>query len=325
MNDLLNYFDRELPVINRFIDDETEKLSPAVRPLVKHVFTGGGKRLRPLLTILTARCLAGTDRLPQDIYPLACSLEFLHSATLLHDDILDGAQLRRGQPAAHVVFGQTETILAGDLLLALANWLVANYNLPALSKVLSEAIMSTVLGEIDEIAKARNPSLDRAQYLDIITGKTAYLIQAACRCGAIAVLAGIEMEECAAEFGLNLGIAFQLVDDALDYVSPSDVSGKPSGSDLREGKFTLPLILYLESLPEAERSILVSGLETNTLGEEDIRRAVAAVEAGGFAARTRDIAGEYLAKAEQALSAFPDNHERQVLAQALQFVLIREK
>ncbi|NJB68213.1 octaprenyl-diphosphate synthase [Desulfobaculum xiamenense] len=316
------YLERELPRINAFLQAETDRLDESVRPPIQHVLAAGGKRLRPLLTLLAARALGAEG---DKAYPLACSLEMLHSATLLHDDILDEADLRRGRKSAHIVFGRSETILAGDVLLALANRLVADYGQPRLTAILSEAIMRTAAGEVKEIANVRNTELTNEAYLDIITGKTAYLFQAACECGAIIAGSGPEIEQAAHDYGLYLGIAFQLVDDALDYVSPSDVSGKPSGGDLREGKLTLPLIGYFNSLPADRRAELEARFRDNALSEVETAAILDEITRLGLADRTREAAGKYAERAREALRSFPDRPEREVLDAILHYVLARQK
>lgn len=321
MNAIVRYLEKELPRINEFLDAEIDKLDPIVQPAARHVMAAGGKRLRPILTILTARAFQATA----DVYPLACSLEFLHSATLLHDDILDDAALRRGQKAAHVSFGKGSTILTGDVLLALANKLVADYDIPRLNAVLAEAIMRTATGEVMEIANVRNTALTRDEYHEIITGKTAYLFQGACECGAILAGKGSKVERAAHDYGLNLGIAFQLVDDALDYVSPSDVMGKPSGGDLREGKITLPLIMYLEQLEAGHRDALLNKFVAGSFTEEEAKTIADEVADGGMTDATRAVAREYVAKAEKALEVFPDGEEKDILQSILEFVITREK
>ena len=315
-------FLKELPAINAAIQREIDALHPLVRPVAAHVMDAGGKRLRPMLTILFARALNFRS---DDLHTLASSLEFLHSATLMHDDILDNADLRRGRQAAHMRFGVTPTILAGDALLALANEIVARTGKPALTSCISKAIMETASGEIMEIAAVRNANLSRAEYLDIITGKTAYLIQSACEFGAIAAGASERQCDAAREFGLNLGIAFQLVDDALDYTSEAGTSGKPLGGDLREGKFTLPLLLYLESLPADERSSTIRDLTEADLPADRQDRIIADIVAGGFAGRTRDEAKTYLTLASRALDVLPVCLEKNLLGAMIDFVLKRDK
>ncbi|NLW82614.1 MAG: polyprenyl synthetase family protein [Desulfovibrionales bacterium] len=315
-------FLQELPAINNAIQAEINALPPLVRPVAEHVMNAGGKRLRPMLTILFARALGFRG---DHLHTLASSLEFLHSATLMHDDIVDNADLRRGQAAAHTLFGVAPTILAGDVLLALANELVARTGNPELTSCIAQAIMQTASGEIMEIAALRNPKITRQEYIDIITGKTAYLIQSACEFGVIAAGAGARTRQKARTFGLNLGIAFQLVDDALDYTSRSDTSGKPLGGDLREGKFTLPLLLYLESLPATQRETLILELADANLDPARQDLIVAAIAEQGFADRTRAAARSYLENASQALAVLPEGQEKRLLKAMMHFVITREK
>lgn len=322
MTDMAQYLGQELPKINAYIDGQVAQLDEMVRPVAAHVLAAGGKRFRPFLTILTARALGYAD---DDIYPLACSLEFLHSATLLHDDILDSAELRRGKKAAHIIYSKAHTILAGDVLLGLANLLVAQYDIPSLVSTLSEAVMRTCVGEIKEIAKTRSPKLDFDGYLEIITGKTAYLIQAASHCGAILSGADEELVEAAAAFGLNQGIAFQLVDDAIDYESSEDTAGKPVGKDLREGKLTLPLLLYLETLGPQERKDFDEKFSSDTLTDEQINAIIATIQESDLAGATRNKAAEYVEKARQALDKFPASMEKDILQLSLPYVLARKK
>lgn len=322
MNELLAYFSKEMPGINGFLDSEADKLNGLVRDVAKHILQSGGKRIRPMLTLLTARVMGyGKD----DYHAIACALELLHSATLLHDDYLDDAELRRGRAAAHTVFGRTETILAGDALLALANEMAARYNNVRLSWLLARGIMQTAEGEIREIEFSRAPALDRQAYLEIIIGKTARLIETACRCGASLAGASAEDEDKAGEYGLNLGIAFQLVDDALDYASPTSETGKPEGGDLREGKVTLPLILLMEDSDGAGTEELLAGLRDQSLTPEQCENIVAQVRDGGYADRTRAEAATYVEKAKACLDSFSPGPELTVLRQAADYVLTRTK
>lgn len=321
MNRLLAYFDAELPGVNAFLDAETAKLNGLVRDVSRHVLLGPGKRIRPVLTICTARALGYGG----DILPLACALEMLHSATLIHDDILDDADLRRGKAAAHVAFGTTESVLAGDLLLALANRLGADYGVPRISGLLADGIMATAEGEVLEIASLNAPVVDRELYMRIIVGKTARLIETACRCGAAAATEDRGPEDVAGAYGLNLGIAFQLVDDALDYVSPTSTMGKPEGGDLREGKITLPLIHLFEDLGPTEAEPMLARIRSGSLDEAGQKRILGLIREGGYAERTRAAAAEYIVKAKEALAGLPECEERLVLSLAADFVLSRKK
>ena len=323
MSDVYAFIQAELPRVNSFLERQAAALDPVVRPVVEHALLAGGKRLRPMLVLLATRALRAPSSV--DPYPLACSLEILHTATLLHDDILDGADLRRGRQAAHLVFGPREAILAGDALLALANRLVAEYGDPRLTWVLSEAIMRTATGEAMEIGATRKPDLGLDRYLEIITGKTAYLFQGACQCGAILAGAEEELEDAALAFGLHLGVAFQLVDDALDYTSPAGATGKPEAGDLREGKVTMPLLSYLAELPADEREAFCARFATGPLDEAEVAAHLARIRAGGHPERTRQAAREHAAKAAAALSRFPQGPETALLSQVLDFVLSRSK
>ncbi len=322
MNNLKAYMARELPRINQTLYDLTRDLEPEVLPLVEHVLKAGGKRVRPVLTLLTARAL-GYDR--DDIYPMAVAVELLHSASLLHDDILDNAGLRRGEKAAHLVYGTSHAILGGDILFALANKIAAEYDIPALTYCLAEAIMQTATGEIKEIALLRNPAITRAQYMDIITGKTAYLLQVACQCGAIMAGADAKALENACEYGLNLGIAFQIVDDALDYSSAAGISGKPLGGDLKEGKFTLPLVFYLQELSGPRKTEVMDKLKTGTMDDQDIATIVVDIQAMGMDLKTRDEASLFIARARKSLDHLPATTDRDILSELLEFVLLRDK
>ena len=226
----------------------TAALPDNVRAVASHVLESGGKRLRPLLTVRVARLLGCVD---EAVYALAAAVEMAHAATLLHDDVLDKADLRRGRAAAHHLFGVVPAVLAGDALLAYANRTVASYGLGALSVAFSEAIARTAEGEILEI-RNQGQAAPLETYLDIVRGKTAWMIRMACEVGAIFAGAPEPRVAAAADYGFNLGIAFQIVDDALDF-APSACTGKPEGGDLREGKFTPPLLLFAQTLPPEAR------------------------------------------------------------------------
>lgn len=316
---LERYFAEHLPRIDATIAREIGKLTPLVHPLARHILQSGGKRLRPILCILVAQSFGykGTD-----IYPLATALELIHSATLLHDDILDQAELRRGKKAAHLLFGVTRTILTGDVLLALANKVVTSYQNVALLECISEAIFQTAVGEILEIEKMDQDELTEDEYLEIVVGKTGRLLEACCQAGAMVAGQDGQGLEAARLFGLNLGIAFQLVDDALDYDSSRETMGKPVGGDLREGKITLPLIFYLRELPENEqqrlRLAIKNGLDVNT--EQKILQDINQM---GLAALARKKALTFLNIAREKLSLFPSSRYQEILSQVLDFIADR--
>lgn len=320
MQQLLAAITTEQPRINETLQAEIAILHPLVRPVAEHILQAGGKRLRPLLTMLMARLLGYHS---DDIYPLACSVELLHSATLLHDDILDAANLRRGRPAAHTLFGNAATVLAGDALLALANSIVARYHDARLTECISEAIIQTATGEIVEIAHMRSTEHNHATYLDIISGKTAWMLRASCELGALRANASQENIIAAATFGHELGMAFQIVDDALDFAAGAD-TGKPVGGDLQEGKLTPPILLYRNALSEAERQLFDTAFQTGSFSDAEHERIATAIREQGFMEETRALAGEHLTRAHAALEPLPHGEEYVALEQMLVYVQQRK-
>ncbi|MCR4666412.1 MAG: polyprenyl synthetase family protein [Desulfovibrio sp.] len=311
----------ELPRINEHLRRAAEALPSAVQPLVRHIFEAGGKRLRPLLTILTARLLNYDN---EDIFDLGISLEMLHAATLLHDDVIDNAPVRRGKPAAHTLFSPTAVILAGDALLAEGNVLVTRFHNAALSHCFSKAISETCAGEIAEIESQRDPLVSLDRYLSIITGKTACLISSACKMGAIVAKAPENIVEAAAQFGENIGIAFQLVDDAIDFAREEE-TGKPSGGDLKEGKLTLPLRYYRESLTEKDREDFDEAFRGGNIPDDQCRVIAETIRRKGFDNKTRTYANSFLEKALKALDVLPHGKEKELLHEMTEFVRDRKK
>ena len=311
----------ELPPINAALKRAARSLPEAVRPVAQHIFDAGGKRLRPLLTVLTAR-LCGYEK--DDIYDLAVTLEMLHAATLLHDDVLDNAVTRRGKAAAHTLFGVTPTILAGDALLAHANGMVSDYGDPRLCRCFSEATSRTATGEILEIAALRQVGTSAGVYEEIVRGKTAWLIRASCQMGVLRAGAADALAEAAASYGENVGMAFQMVDDALDF-APESETGKPTGGDVREGKMTPPLRLYRESLSENERAAFDAAFATGLMTAGDAETIAGRIRAAGYDLQTRRQADMFLERARQALLCLPDRPERDLMLQMADYVRDRKK
>ena len=311
----------ELPGINRALNKAVDTLPEPVRPVARHIFDAGGKRLRPLLTVLTSRLMGNESKGIQD---LAITLEMLHAATLLHDDVLDNAVSRRGKPAAHTLYDVSSVILAGDALLAGANALVANYGDTRLTRCFSEATSRTAAGEILEIAAQRRVDSSSADYEDMVRGKTAWLIRAACEMGALAAGADDASVTAAASYGENLGMAFQMVDDALDF-APESVTGKPTGGDVREGKLTPPLRLYRDSLSAEERSAFDAAFCAGLMTEADAASIAESIRQAGYDDAVRRQADEFLDAARQALETLPDRPERELMRQMADYVRDRKK
>lgn len=307
----------ELPPINAALADGLNLLPAPCRPVASHIFSAGGKRLRPLLTILFGRLFGDKST---DIYRLAASMEFLHAATLLHDDILDQAETRRNKPASHMLFGAQVTILAGDALLATGNALVASFGNPALTLAYSTATMETAAGEILEMSSLGRADLTHDQYVEIARGKTACLIAQACMLGALKADAD-ELAACA-EFGENLGLAFQLVDDILDFADPGQ-TGKPRGGDLREGKMTPPIRLYRASLADSERKRFDEAFMRHGFSPAELELHSARI--APYAVDCLPLADDCLRKANEALRKLPDAPEKIILEEMAEYVRSRKK
>lgn len=320
MQELKQSLGLEQPKINAVMADFIAELPPGARPVAEHVLAAGGKRLRPFLTLITGRALGAPDR---DLYILGAAVEMLHAATLLHDDILDSAELRRGKPAAHTLFGQSTAILAGDALLAKSMRIVSGLGDTRLTDCISEAVMRTAEGEIMEFSHLRDTTITEADYLAMITGKTAWMLRASCELGALRSGAAPGVVQTFADFGLELGIAFQMVDDALDF-SPSSETGKPRGGDVKEGKITPPLSFFLAALPAGEAARLRKAIAENSLSPSELEELCDKIYNGGHARKTREKAEEHLRAAAESLALLPPSAERIVLEQMLCYIQSRD-
>ncbi|MDR0826579.1 MAG: polyprenyl synthetase family protein [Desulfovibrio sp.] len=317
-------FALETPKINAEIGLRIQGLPANTRRISEHLLLAGGKRLRPLLTLLIGRAFGCFE---QKLYTLGAAIEMLHTATLLHDDILDNADMRRSRAAAHLLFGTSQTLLAGDALLAKSLLLVSSFGDTRFTDCVSEAVMRTAEGEIAELACLRNISISHADYVEIITGKTAWMLRAACELGALLAKANESQLQAAARFGLELGIAFQIVDDALDFypARAGAGTGKPRGGDLREGKITPPLLFYMAALSRQEAESFRRRFENGDFSNADIERICDEIHGQDHAGRARKLAEEHLEKAGAALESFPPSQEKLVLQQMAYYILTREQ
>lgn len=308
---------QEQAAIHAALERAVARLPQSVREVSSYVLLGAGKRLRPMLTLISSR-LYGHN--PPEVYDLAAVLEMVHVASLLHDDVLDDAHTRRGKRSAHLAFGVSPCLLAGDALLASASYHVSSYGDTKMVDTISEAMMITVAGEAHEIAIKGSLEHDLPTYLDIASEKTGWLLRAACRLGAQFANASPSDVQTISDFGLNAGIAFQIVDDALDFADES-ITGKPTGGDLREGKLTPPIMFYRDTLGthgSPERTAFAQKFAQSQFSDEEINTIAHAIRKQGRA--TLDLADTYLAKAETNLAALPDKPERDLLREVLTFV-----
>jgi octaprenyl-diphosphate synthase len=291
-----------------------------VTKIGEHILLGGGKRIRPALLILSSK-LCGYEG--EAHIPLAVAIEFIHTATLLHDDVVDNAELRRGVPAAHLLWGNAASVLVGDFLLSRAFSLMVRFGNKRVLEVMAKATTDLAEGETFEIMKTGDVSFSEEENMFLITKKTASLIAASTRIGAILAEAPLWEEEALYNYGLNLGIAFQLVDDCLDYVGKEEVLGKKVGSDLREGKLTLPLIFALRQSSEEERRTIEEVLGGKREEEGLIEVIIGIVNKYGGIEYTRQLAQKYVNQAKQSLFCFPSSPEREALFKLADYVLER--
>ncbi len=329
MQELKSRLTIEFPLIESALQKSCADLPQTVRPIAEHIFSAGGKRLRPFLVVIMARFFGYQN---QDIYDLAVCMEMLHAATLLHDDILDGADTRRGSIAAHKCFDLNSTILVGDALLAAANMRVSQYDDVRLCRCFSEATLQTATGEILEIQYLRRLDQSPDIYDKIVLGKTAWLLRASCLMGALKANVSDSTLEAVANYGQELGMAFQMVDDALDF-APEAITGKPSGGDLCEGKLTPPIRMYRESLHGKAQNDFDLAFSTGSFTPDEAAKLGEEICRLGFDLKTRQIAGASLDKARESLhilnadNAANDSNEQEftILMQMADYVQQRQK
>jgi len=288
--------------------------------VANHLISSGGKRLRPMLTVAMAQ-LAGYGG--DGHVKLAAAVEFMHTATLLHDDVVDGSEMRRGKLAARMLWGNEASVLVGDFLLGQAfKMMVEVASLRAL-EILSSAAAIIAEGEVMQLAAAKNLSTTEDEYVAVIRAKTAELFAAACEVGpVIAALTKAEQTACRS-FGINLGIAFQLVDDALDYGGKAARLGKNVGDDFREGKITLPVVLAFRRGAELERAFWRRTLEQGDVADGDLEHAITLMSRHRALEDTIKRARHYGAIAKDALALFPDSAIKAALTETVEFCIAR--
>ncbi len=295
--------------------------SPWLNELLAHGLAGGGKRIRPALVLLSAKFhryhLAY-------LLPMAVAIEVLHTATLVHDDAIDHSSVRRGHPTVYHVWGEGKAILLGDYLLAKAEELVSETQNLRVIRLFAQTIMTIASGEITQAATTFSLDQTREQYLERIAAKTSSLISLATRSGAILSEAPEPLVEALGEYGYNLGIAFQIVDDILDFTGDAAEMGKPTGSDLAEGTLTLPAMLLLERYPEDHNPVRRIFRKEGDLSE-NINRAIDLVRRSTVIEASYQVASEYACRAYRNLEQMPDNASRQALQELVEFVVVRKK
>ncbi|MBV9992269.1 MAG: polyprenyl synthetase family protein [Alphaproteobacteria bacterium] len=310
----------DMTATDKLIHERMGSTVALIPDLSRHLIDSGGKRLRPLLTLAAARLW---DYQGQGHVKLAAAVEFIHTATLLHDDVVDESTLRRGKVSANLVWGNKPSVLVGDFLFSRAFQLMVETGSLTVLGILSGASAVIAEGEVMQLKSANNLGVTEEDYLHVVSAKTAALFAAAAEAGA--VIASRPADEIAAmhAYGQNLGIAFQLVDDALDYSGRQALMGKSVGDDFREAKVTLPVILAYARATDVARKFWTRTIETGPQGETDLDRAITLVEETGAISDTMARARRYADQARGALSSLPDGEIRAALADIADFCVER--
>jgi octaprenyl-diphosphate synthase len=309
-----------MAAVDALIREHMDSPVPVIPALADHLIAGTAKRLRPLLTVAAARLAGARD---DACLKLAAAVEFIHTATLLHDDVVDSSQLRRGRVAAHLIWGAPSSVLVGDFLFARAfELMVGAGSMPAL-EILARASRVIAEGEVLQLTRAHDLDLTQELYLEIISAKTAELFAAAAESGAVS--AGAAPERCRAlrRYGRDLGIAFQLVDDALDYSGDAKALGKNPGDDFREGKATLPLILAMARTGASEAEFWRRTVDRREQHDGDFERVRELMLKTGALDATLGLAAEYAESAKAALCEFGASPWRPALEDLADFAVMR--
>ena len=310
----------DLAAVNAAILARMDSPVALIPQLAGHIIAAGGKRLRPMLTLASAR-LCGYQG--QRHIPLAACVEFIHTATLLHDDVVDDSGLRRGLATANAVWGNKASVLVGDFLFSRAFQLMVEDGSLKILKILSDASAVIAEGEVQQLMTANDTSTDEATYLDVIRSKTAALFAAACQVGAVVAERPEAEEEALRRFGLNFGMAFQLIDDVLDYNADQGKLGKTVGDDFRDGKVTLPVVLAFARGDEGERGFWRRCIEEQDQNDADLEKALALMQRHGALADAMERARSYGRAALETLDTFAESAVKAALAETLEQSLRR--
>ncbi len=312
---------RDLTAIDNLITQELASSVPLTQEITQHIFKSGGKRLRPLLLILIAKSCSATNALNTRHFELAAVIEFVHTATLLHDDVIDNSDMRRGKKTANAIWNNQASVLVGDFLYSRAFQILSRQNNPRIMETLAETTNAIAEGELRQLMNQHNPELSEEDYFKVITEKTAQLFAAAAEIGAILSNAPTKTQQAAAYYGLHIGIAFQIIDDLLDYTASSDTTGKNLGDDLADSKTTLPIIYAIQASDKPQADYLKETIQQGNATEIDnvirILKETKALE------KTREQAIFHTKKATAVLANFPESAYRQAMEDLLLFAVQR--
>jgi len=309
----------DMAQVDSCIHDSLQSEVVLINQIANYIVSSGGKRLRPMLLTL---CAHACDYQGQDHIPLAAIIEFIHTATLLHDDVVDESDLRRGQQSAHAVWGNAASVLVGDFLYSRSFQMMVGLNSMRIMEVLADTTNTIAEGEVQQLLNMGDPEVSQQRYMQVIENKTAKLFEAACRLAAIISGQSAEIEEALAIFGNRLGAAFQIADDVLDYAGEADTMGKNTGDDLAEGKPTLPLIFARERCNEKQRELLDTAIRNG--GMDDLSPILAVIEETDSLDAAMSIAREQAFEARQAIGVLPDSPWRAALEQLANYSINRD-
>lgn len=308
----------DLRAVDQFIRTRLTSDIGLINELANHIVSGGGKRIRPLIVLLTARAAGYTGSRHIN---LAAIIELIHTATLLHDDVVDGSELRRGRKTANALWGDAASVLVGDFLYTRAFQMMVEIDSMRVMAITASATNAIAEGEVLQLIHCNDPDASETQYFLVIERKTARLFEAATRLGAVIAGRSREEEDALGHYGLNLGLAYQLIDDALDYGADPQDTGKNLGDDLSEGKVTLPLIYARDHVSTDTSARLRRAIERG--GAESLEEAIEAIQATGALEHVRDRAAAYRDAAMAELNIFAPSPERDALSALARFAVER--
>src|SRR5210317_1090206 len=318
---ILSAVEADLVDIEKALSDNLNPYLDLVSDVAGHILFSGGKRLRPLLMVLSARICGYTGDYDKTF---STALEYLHTATLLHDDLVDEAAIRRGKTVAHATWGSSIAVLVGDYLLARALSLSAGTGRLRVVQILADLTENMSQGEVHQLMRKGDVKLTEDEYMVIIRRKTAVLFEAACRVSAIIADAPQEKEKALAEYGYNLGIAFQMADDLFDYTLQTSDFGKEVGADLREGKLTLPVIYALQQAQPGDRDLMIKIIRDQDFSGTDFKFLTDLLEKYGGLTYTQNTAASYIDTAKKALAVFDPSPTKDTMLDIAEYVLARD-
>ena len=321
MGNITDIIGQDLSQLEQSIDKLLTTKVAFIKEVVHHIVKSGGKRIRPILVILSAKiCGTRDDR----HIPYAAIIEFIHTATLLHDDVVDNAKIRRGRLTANTIWGNEPSVLVGDFLFTKSFDLMIQTQNAEILRVMANATTKLAEGEIMELLRTSDINTTEKDYYEVIDNKTAVLLAAACEIGAL--LGEVEAEKRLAlrDFGYHLGMAFQLKDDLLDYVATDSTLGKNAGIDFKEGKVTLPLIHALEFADAAERETIATALQKKKTSKKDFQKVKEIIERYDGLEYTSNVSKEHIDKARDFLSLFPPSPYKEALVELASYIITRE-